>query len=250
MTTDVPIQIIVAAFRTEDAAGTALKQLKQAQRERLIHIEDAAVLRKDADGKLHLHETGDLSGGKGAVIGGVTGAVVGLLAGPVGWAAGIGALIGGLGAKLRDSGFPDDRLRRIGEGLTPGSSAIIAVVEHTWVDTVVRELQQEGADIATERIERDIADQLNAGRDVAYSALNFAGVTAIDRETTSDAGAPAGQMIATPEGVGPARVEKETDTVLADSGQENRAVRDTTGTPSPSQTEVTGDTDTDHPSSE
>jgi uncharacterized membrane protein len=237
MTTDVPIQIIVAAFGTEDAAGAALKRLQQAQHERLIHIDDAAVLRKDADGKLHLHETGDLSGAKGAAIGGVTGAVVGLLAGPVGWAAGLGALIGGLGAKLRDSGFPDDRLRRIGEGLTPGSSAVVAVVEHTWVDTVVRELQQEGADIATERIQRDIADQLNAYRDVAYSALNLAGVTGIERDTTGDTGASAGQMIATPEGVGAARAEMNTDTVVGGTGAE-----------SPPQTAATSDTEASHPS--
>lgn len=57
---------------------------------------------------------------------------------------------GGLGAPLRDADFPDDRQRRIGDGLTPGSSAIVAVVEHSWVDTVRRWLQQDGVEVGTE----------------------------------------------------------------------------------------------------
>ena len=133
---DVPVQVVVAAFKDENTAGEALKALKQARNQGLIKIVDAAVLRKDANGKLHIKETADMGGGKGAVIGGVAGAVVGLLAGPVGWAALGGAVIGGLAAKLHDGGFKDERLKKLGEGLGPGNSAIVAVVEHTWVREV------------------------------------------------------------------------------------------------------------------
>lgn len=220
MADDVPIQIIVAAFPREEAADAVLKELQQAQRDDLIHIDDAAVLRKDAGGKLHLRELGDMSGGKGALIGGVAGGVVGLLAGPVGWAAGIGALIGGLGARLRDAGFPDDRLRRIGDGLTPGSSALVAVVEHTWVDTVERQLQQAGADVVTESIARDLADQLNAGRDVAYSALSYAGVTEVERTTADQGGGPSERMIAVPEGTGTERAEMPPEATAGATGAE------------------------------
>src|SRR5215203_1255170 len=119
---DVPVQIVVAAFKDEATADQALRDLKELQSEKQIKIRDAAVLRKDAAGKLHVKETEDM----GAVIGGVTGGVIGLLAGPVGLAVGLGAVIGGLAAKMRDSGFNDERLKRLGEGLTPGSSAIVA----------------------------------------------------------------------------------------------------------------------------
>jgi uncharacterized membrane protein len=216
--TDVPVQVIVAAFRTETDANTALDTLKRAQKEHLIRIDDAAIIRKDSSGKLHLHETGDMGGGKGLAIGGVTGAVVGLLAGPVGWAAGIGAVIGGLGANLHDAGFRDERLKQIGAGLTPGSSAIIAVVEHTWVDTVTRQLQQEGADVVTAAIAQDVADQLNAGRDVAYSALSYAGVTGIERDTRGDTDASVSRLIATPEGVYAEGVAVDQETVAFGAG--------------------------------
>jgi len=169
---DVPVQVIVAAFQDEKTAKSALKALKQARREGLIKIENAAVLRKDEKGKLHIKETHDMGGGKGAALGGVGGAAVGLIAGtalaaPVV----VGALVGGLVAKLRDSGFSNKRLETMGEGLKPGTSAIVAVVEHTWVAKVEEALAEVEADVMTAEIQADIAEQLEAGHEVAYSVI-------------------------------------------------------------------------------
>jgi uncharacterized membrane protein len=130
-------------------------------------------LRKDAKGKLHIKETQDMGGGKGAAFGGVAGAAIGLIAGPaLVVPAAVGALVGGLTAKLRDTGFSNQRLETLGEGLQPGSSAIVAVVEHTWVDKVEEALAETEADVMTAEIKADIAAQLEAGHEVAYSALS------------------------------------------------------------------------------
>lgn len=170
---DVPVQLIVAAFQDEKSADMALKELKQAKKERLIGIQNAAVLRKDQKGKLHIKETADMGGGRGAALGGVAGAAIGLIAGPALLVpAAVGALVGGLAAKLRDSGFSDERLKTIGEGLEPGSSAIIAIVEHKWVAEVEKEMQEAGADLFTEALSADIAGQLESGHEVAYTALS------------------------------------------------------------------------------
>jgi uncharacterized membrane protein len=171
MSSDVPVQVVVAAFKDEKAASAALAEMKQAKKEGLIKIVDAAVLSKDANGKLHIKETADMGGGKGAVVGGVIGAVIGVLVGPIGWAAVGGAVIGGLAAKLHDGGFKDERLKKLGEGLGPGNSAIVAVVEHTWVKQVEKELTDAGADAVTEELSADIAQQLQSGGEVAYTAL-------------------------------------------------------------------------------
>jgi len=159
---DVPIQVIVAAFNDEKSADAALQDLKQATKEGLIGIQNAAILRRDEQGKLHIKETADMKGGKGAVVGGVIGAVAGLIAGPFVLVTAAGAIIGGLAAKLRDSGFPDARLREIGQGLTPGSSAIIAVIEHRWVAEVQRMMAEAGAQVMTEALKEDLAAQLEA----------------------------------------------------------------------------------------
>lgn len=198
---DVPIQIVVAAFNDHDGASQALKSLKEAQGAGLVTIDSVAVLTKDADGKLDVKEPTDWGGGRGAVVGGVTGAALGLLAGPVGWAIGLGALVGGLAAKLRDSGFSDERLRKLGASLKPGTSALVAVVEHRWVATLERKLAEEGADTLTEEIGADIARELEAGRDVAYSALSAAGVVAIDRAAVGKDTADVESLVATQEGV-------------------------------------------------
>jgi uncharacterized membrane protein len=160
MTTDVPVDVVVAAFPNEQGAKDALNELEGAKREGLIGIKDAAVLRRDEANKLHIAETADKGLGRGAAIGGVAGAAVGIIAGPIGWAALGGAAVGGLAAKLRDGGFPDQRLRQIGEGLKPGSSAIVAVVEHEWVRDVERRMEARAADLITESVKSDIAAQL------------------------------------------------------------------------------------------
>lgn len=169
---DVPVQVVISAFQEEKGADEALKELKQAKWVGLIGIQDAAVLRMDQKGKLHIKETGDWSGGKGAVVGGVIGGVIGLVAGPVGWLGLTGAVIGGLAAKLRDSGFSDARLKKLGDSLQPGTSAIVAIIEHKWVAQLEKEMEEAGADVIAEEIGTDIAAQLEAGREVAYSALS------------------------------------------------------------------------------
>jgi uncharacterized membrane protein len=169
---DVPVQVIVAAFNDLNGASQALTSLKEAKKERLIEIEDAAVLTKDADGKVKIKETADMRAGKGATIGAIAGGVVGLLAGPVGWAALGGGVIGGLAAKLHDGGFPDDRLRQLAEGLTPDSSALVAVIDHRWVADLERELARQGADVVTEGLRDDIAARLKEGGGIVYTVVD------------------------------------------------------------------------------
>jgi uncharacterized membrane protein len=228
---DVPVQLIVAAFQDEQSANQALKMLKEAKRERLIGIVDAAVLRKDANGKLHIKETADMGGGKGAAIGGVTGAAIGLIAGPVLVVpAAVGALIGGLAAKLSDSGFKNERLRTIGESLKPGSSAIVAVVEHTWVAEVEKAMAEAGADAVTAALSADIANQLEAGHDSAYTAIaseqGFSAARLAGGEDSleggkvvvDDSGVYGGRFYATKEGFvveGMAATEEGVDAFLA-----------------------------------
>ena len=184
---DVPVQVILAAFKDPAGASQALSQLKEAAKQGLIRIVDAAVLVKDAQGKLSIKETADMGGGKGAAVGAVVGGVLGVIFPPsilVGAAA--GGLIGGLAAKLRDGGFPDARLKQLGEGLTPNSSAIVAVVEHEWVAKVQQQLAAEGANVVTEALAADIHEQLTAGKEVGYSIVGTADAVAMARVTTED----------------------------------------------------------------
>lgn len=184
---NIPVQLVVAAFQDEGSANEALKALKRAHREKLIKIDNAAVLRKDHNGKLKFKETGDWGGGKGAAVGGAIGAAAGMILGPGAILTGAaGALIGGLAAKLRDSGFDDNRLKKLGEGLQPGTSAIVALVEHTWVALVEEQLEEYAMDVMTEEISNDIAEQLKAGKEVTLSALSTDEAASVERIVSAE----------------------------------------------------------------
>jgi uncharacterized membrane protein len=166
---DVPLQIAVAAFRDMDAASIVLTDLKQAKRAGLIDIVDAAVITKDASGKTKIRETNDMGAGKGATIGAITGAVLSLIAGPLGWMALGGGAIGGIAAKLSDGGFPQARLTKLAVGLTPGSSALVVVIEQKWLAQLEAELQRQDGDMLAGDVEAEIVQEVRAGNDVVYT---------------------------------------------------------------------------------
>lgn len=200
---DVPIQLVVAAFTEEKGADEALKQLKQAKWAGLIGIKDAAVIRRDAKDKVHIKDVRDVGGGKGSVAGGLFGAAIALLTGGAGLvlAGATGALVGGLAAKKIDMGLPNKRLKELGEALKPGTSGIVAVIEHKWVAELEKEMAEAGAAVLTEALKSDIAQQLEAGRDIGYTAVvSKEGVEAV-RMAADEATVEVGSISVTEAGI-------------------------------------------------
>ena len=226
---DVPVQVIVAAFQEEETAGEALKALKEAKKERLIGIQDAAIIRRDEDNKLHIKETADMGGGKGAAIGGVLGGVIGLIGGPAGVVLGgaAGAAVGGVTAKLFDAGIPDERLEEIGSALKPGTSAIIAIIEHKWVAEVEQELAEAGADVLTEALRDDIAEQLAEGKEVMYSAISTDEGLATSRVAADDEVVEVSGMVVTDEGIVAGAMVAEVDDEAEEEGEEKEGGEET-----------------------
>jgi len=174
MSGQVPIQLIVAAFQDENGAKDAWKQLKVAKWGGIIKIDRMAIVRRTEKDKVKIKEQGDPGGGKGAAFGTLVGGVIGAIAGPLGAVVvggATGAVVGGITAKFYDSGIPDHRLEEIGEALKPGTSAIVAVIEHKWVKELEKDLREVGADVLTHALADDIAQQLSDGKEVAFTAI-------------------------------------------------------------------------------
>ena len=137
-----PIQVFIASFDNEYQAKQVLDDFKSMHREGSIDLIDAAVVVKNADGKVHFEETADPSGKKWAKRGAIAGGLVGLIFPPsilVGAAVGGGA--GGIWGKVRDKGFKDEDLKAIGESMDPGSSAIIAIAEDQVLDRLEKGIE-------------------------------------------------------------------------------------------------------------
>ncbi len=159
-----PVELIVAAFDQEERAGEVLGEIQELEKMKFIGVWNAAVITKDADGKLKLKETAEIKGVKrGAGIGAIAGGIIGILAGgPIGGIV-LGAAAGALGGKVIDLGFSNKELKEMGELMGPGSSAIIAVIEHRWVGDLVAALEELGAEIIRQELKDEVAQTIAAG---------------------------------------------------------------------------------------
>ena len=74
-----PIELVVAAFKDENKANEALKDLKRLDKRGVIDVINAAVLVKDQAGKAFIKEMADPDAKRGALFGGIRCFVVGAM---------------------------------------------------------------------------------------------------------------------------------------------------------------------------
>ena len=161
------VGIIIATFSSETGAKETLKAMQKAKVNEKIYYEDASIVKKEADGSIHVKETEDTSAGKGAGIGAIIGGVIGLIGGPAGVviAAGTGAAIGGLLAK-GDAGFRDKSLEKVGEELEPGTSAIVAITSQAYLEGARDYISGFNAKVTTHELDEAMAAKWRVGEDV------------------------------------------------------------------------------------
>jgi uncharacterized membrane protein len=134
----VPQTLVYAVYDSETGAKDAFNAMKQTQREGVIHIDSFAVISKDQKARVHVQSTQRRGARGGAIIG----ALVGVLGGPVGVVAGATAG-GGIGFLTGQAvGIPREDINAIKASLTPGSSALVAVVDERWVADLEHSLHE------------------------------------------------------------------------------------------------------------
>lgn len=213
-----PIQLIVAAYSDQDEAGRRLAELKDGRRAGMLGIIDAAAVSKDDDGELRLTNAKH-RGRRGLLTGGIVGAMIGVLAGPVGWAAAGGGAIGALRGRLRSAPLKTELLG-IGDDLPPGSSVLVAVVEHTWVERLRTELQAAAARVIIDEIRADIAEQLDAGGNVTFTlAGDASAVVGARLASTSDGVEEFAGFLRTQEGIAVTAAELTDEEVSGSRGK-------------------------------
>lgn len=166
---------IVGTFSDEYGAISALEVLKYEPTDREFAIDEAAVLRRTADGTLKISGNQDLRRKVGdAHAGGISGEAVGLVSGITGWLTGIGALAGSLAAKCRNPKSSDEHIHMLGDSLAPGTSAIVLVAHGERFDLMEKDLKSVGARVVTETVLTDLGDQRRIGVDNVGSRVAFA----------------------------------------------------------------------------
>ncbi len=168
---DVPLQLIVAAFDNEPDAENALKQLKADKK--TLGIQGAVAMVKDATGNKISYKDVGLTPAKGILGGAVLGVTLGILSGGAGLVLGAaGAAIGNVaGRKKQDSLYSSGQINHISTALQPGSSAVLAAVDSAHSAEVEQALAALDGDILTADISTDVASQLEEQQDQAYNNL-------------------------------------------------------------------------------
>jgi uncharacterized membrane protein len=140
--------LVVLGFDGIHTADEVLNKLRSLQKEYLIDLEDACMVERDANGKIHIKQAVNLTA-LGAVAGGSRGALVGTLIGLLflnplaGFALGAlsGAGAGALSGSLADIGIRDDFIKKLGETIPQGSSALFVLFKSVTEDKVLPELE-------------------------------------------------------------------------------------------------------------
>jgi uncharacterized membrane protein len=140
--------LVVLGFDGMHTADEVLNKLRSMQKEYLIDLEDACVVEREKGGKVYIKQAVNLTAigaASGGSRGALWGAIVGLLfLNPLaGMAIGAvtGAGVGALSGSLSDYGISDDFVKKLGQTIPEGSSALFILFKRVNEDKVLPELE-------------------------------------------------------------------------------------------------------------
>jgi uncharacterized membrane protein len=151
--------ILVITFEDEAQGFSVLQTLKNLKNQELLNLDDAAVIVKDAQGKVQVKNLTESNVKGGAAIGGFLGLLVGGLLFPIaGLALGLagGALIG----KSLGNGVDKQFVKDVQESLTPGSSAILFIVSRENTGVLINALEPYEGKIFQSSFDTEVEEEL------------------------------------------------------------------------------------------
>lgn len=151
--------LVVLAFDTVDEAEQVHQALVKAKNEGLLSIDDAAVVVKDADGKVHVKNqvsrgtwiTTGVGGALGLLIGSIFFPIGGLILGLAG-----GALVG----RTMDLGVDGKFVKDVGEQIQPGTSALFVLTRQENAAAVLAVLRQFQGKVLQTTLDTDAEEAL------------------------------------------------------------------------------------------
>lgn len=180
--------IVMFSFADTRSADEAVKEIKAAQKTEGYKVVAEAVVIREADGTVHIHEPG--RGGVGGTVGAVAGGLLGLLGGPVGVLAlaAAGGVAGGVAGHFMGRAIPAEDLKKAGESLLPNTSAFMVLVEDIESETLIRDLAIPNANVVTLTVGDELSGVIVSAID-AEAGAQPAAAGAATTATTASAGA-------------------------------------------------------------
>jgi uncharacterized membrane protein len=154
--------LIIIGYPDETTAQNVWEEVVRLERDYLVDLDDAAIIRRDSKGKLHVTTPAHHAVAWGTFSGLFWGVLVGLiflfpLAPLVGVAGGImGAALGTAG----ELGIKDEFKQRVQDMVQPGTSAILVILRKATFDKFAAALRPYGGTILQTSLPRDAEQQL------------------------------------------------------------------------------------------
>jgi uncharacterized membrane protein len=139
--------LVAIAYDDLGTAQQVVSNIAQAQKAHEIELDDLVIVERQGDGKVKLHQPS--MAGAGAAGGALWGGLIGLIFLMPLFGMAIGAASGAAAGALTDAGVDDKFMKELGEQLTPGSAAVIALVRRVTMDKVLAGIQIPGHVIQT-----------------------------------------------------------------------------------------------------
>jgi uncharacterized membrane protein len=118
--------LIVVTFDNVEDAAKLRADLRKLEHDGRLSLNDAAVIEKDAAGKVHIQDEIDTGIKMGALTGGLLGMLLSFMFPIVGLVIGVGG--GAMVGKLMDMGVDKNFIKDVTEALKPGASAIFVII--------------------------------------------------------------------------------------------------------------------------
>jgi uncharacterized membrane protein len=154
--------LIVIGYSDEQTASKVWQELVKLQKDYLVDLDDAAIIRRDQKGRLHVTTPAHHAVTWGTLSGLFWGAVIGLLflfpIAPLAAAAGglMGAAIGAAG----EMGIKGDFKERVQAMVQPGTSAILVILRKATPDKFLEALKPYGGTVLQTSLTHDAEQQL------------------------------------------------------------------------------------------
>lgn len=133
--------LVVLAFDNVTAAGQMAEKLGALQTQKLITVQDAAIVTRDASGKPKVKQLNNLVG-EGAMGGAFWGLLFGILFFMPWLGMAVGAMSGALAGKFTDYGIDDNFIKEVSASIKENTSALFLLVENVVLDKVIAEVKE------------------------------------------------------------------------------------------------------------
>src|ERR1700753_2915201 len=154
--------LIVIGYPDEDTAQRFYGELLSLQNQYLVALEDAAIIRRDRRGRLHVTTPAHHAVAWGSFSGLFWGVLIGLLfLFPLAPLVGVaGGIMGGALGAAENLGIKDDFKQRVQDVLQPGTSAILVILRKATYDKYVEALRPYGGTVLQTSLSHEAEQQL------------------------------------------------------------------------------------------